>query len=254
MEYIKTFEQYSNSDLIIEKLDYNKIEEYVKKIGSNPKIFNIIDKLKKYLMPLYNNYTKDGIIQSDKLYNDIKTLSLDTSERREYDYETGRYVDVKENKILKILVKIIKAPYELVKWLWEEIVDTYKDSFLLGTLLTITILISAVFIVCLGIMIYLFIDHLNNKFEIGVVANKEISFSPAHTNLIPITTTNGKTTTTILVPIHIPNTWSVNVKDINSERIEIWSTSDQSYVEGIGLGDTLYLTNFNFSGKVKSGK
>ena len=56
MEYIKTFEQYS--ELIIEKIDYNKIDEYVKKISSNPKIFKIVDKLKKYLTPLYNNYTK----------------------------------------------------------------------------------------------------------------------------------------------------------------------------------------------------
>lgn len=261
MEYIKTFEQYSNSELLLEKIDYNKIDEYVKKIASNPKIFTILNKLKKYLTPLYNNYTKNGVIQSDKLFNDIKTLSLNTSEkfdfydtRNEYDYETGRYVEVKENKILRILVKIIKAPYELVKWLWDEIVDSYKDSFFMGTLLSITVLITAAFIVLIGIMIYLFIDHLKNKFEIGVVANKEITFVPAHINLIPVTTSNGKTTTTILVPVHIPNTWSVDVKDINSERVEVWSTSEKSYVEGIGLGDTLYLTNFSFSGKVKSGK
>lgn len=85
-----------------------------------------------------------------------------------------------------------------------------------------------------------------------MVANKEITFIPAHTNLIPTLISNGKTTTTILIPVYIPNTWSVNVKDINSDRVEIWSTSEKSYVEGIGLGDTLYLTNFGFSGKVKS--
>lgn len=144
MEYIKTFEQHSNSELILEKLDYNKVEEYVKKIGSNPNIIKVVEKMKKYLLPLYKNYTSNGVIQSDKLYNDLKTLSLNTSEefdfydnRREYDYNTGRYVDV---------------------------------------------------------------------------------------------------------------------KDIDGERIEVWSTSDKSYVEGIGVGDTLYLTNFSFSGKVKSGE
>ena len=207
------------------------------------------------MFSVFNN----GIIQVDKLYNDIKDFSLNTSEkfdfydtRSKYDYETGRCVEVKENKILRILVKIIKAPYELVKWLWDEIVDSYKDSFFLGTLLSITVLITAVFIVFIGIMIYLLIDHLKNKFEIGVVANKEITFIPAHTNLIPTPISNGKTTTTILIPVYIPNSWSVNVKDINSDRVEIWSTSEKSYVEGIGLGDTLYLTNFGFSGKVKS--
>ncbi len=261
MEYIKTYEQHLNDDLILEKLDLNKIEEYVKKIGSNPNLFKMVDKLKKYLQPLYKNYTKDGVIQLDKLSSDIKSLSLNTSEEfdfynteRHFDYNKREYVTTRENKILKILTKIIKAPYELVKWVWESIVDNFEDGFWSGTLWTIIMICMATLIVLLGIIIYLMVDHLINKFETGIVVNKEIKFTPAHMNVVPVTVSTGKSISTVLIPIYVPNTWSVKVKDIDGERVEIWSTSNQSYVEGIGVGDTLHLTNFNFSGKVKSGE
>ena len=71
----------------------------------------------------------------------------------------------------------------------------------------------------------------------GVV--QSVDFTPAHTAIVPVTTMCGKVPITTMVPVYIPDTWSVKVKEPGGDETEGWETTSRSIGDQLSKGDTI---------------
>lgn len=80
-----------------------------------------------------------------------------------------------------------------------------------------------------------------NKITSGEVIDKE--FTPAHskTRMVPVTTFNGKTSSTILVPYvyHYSDNWEITIRDYNEENNELTATYrvTEDIYNSVDIGD-----------------
>lgn len=80
-----------------------------------------------------------------------------------------------------------------------------------------------------------------NKITSGEVIDKE--FTPAHSNtrMVPVTTFNGKTSRTILVPYayHYSDNWEITIRDYNEEKNELTATYrvTEDVYNSVDIGD-----------------
>ncbi len=72
----------------------------------------------------------------------------------------------------------------------------------------------------------LLISGCGNKLREGEVCGKEFREAYTTTRLMPLTISNGKTTTTTLIPyiVRYPDRWSVTIKAYNEDNRE-WETA-----------------------------
>ena len=136
-----------------------------------------------------------------------------------------------------------------MKWFFSEIKEMYEDSIWLGVLFSF---ISLMLISLLFILLFLIgsmVTGCINRFDTGIVVKDDIGnvieFHPEHNESIPYTTYVGKIPITNYMNEHIPNTWTFEVKDIKSNKIETWETTDEYKIKNIHEGDTLNINNFN---------
>lgn len=104
----------------------------------------------------------------------------------------------------------------------------------LGSLFWIAAILVGFCLYLLGTLVYLNVFY--TPMDKGVV--QEVNFIPEHTDLVPMTTMCGGIAITTLVPVHYPNTWNVQVKEINSDKIEEWKTTE-SIGQNLNKGDTI---------------
>ena len=108
------------------------------------------------------------------------------------------------------------------------------DRFM-GVFVWVAALFVAGLLYFCGLMLYL--NFFYTPIQKGIV--EDVSFSPAHTALIPMVISTGKSTTTILVPTYIPDTWQVEVKEMDSEETEVWTTTNKYKGEDLKEGETI---------------
>lgn len=72
--------------------------------------------------------------------------------------------------------------------------------------------------------------------DVTVVGEK---YTPAHTDLIPITHWIGKTPVTIMTPIDRADSFELEVKDVESEKREWWNVSNGTF-DQIFVGERLH--------------
>jgi len=278
MKHLKTFEYFfyepSNSEIeqfldkwnlktynrfINEKFNLKSPDKLVKLFSSNvSKDFtNFITDNKKFFKPFVNKYINNGVIDMQKISNDFKIAFESSNE------------SVVLDRIIQFLKSIIKLPVnifnQLIEFLkpliplfqssnegfrdtmfWDLLIEPWRNrEWGTGILTSIMGLIVAFFIYILSYFIYINVEHAIDGLDKGVIVS-EISFEPAHTDIVPTTISDGKTTTTIFVPVNIPDTWSFDVKSIKKDRIERWSTSSPTLSNTIEKGDTLNADNFSF--------
>lgn len=100
---------------------------------------------------------------------------------------------------------------------------------------------KAVLGIC-AVILSLLLSGCGSKLREGEVYDK--SFTPAYTQLMmmPMSISNGKSISTILIPfyVHHPDTWSVSIKEFR-EKDETWVTAtywvNQTVYDSVNIGD-----------------
>jgi len=92
------------------------------------------------------------------------------------------------------------------------------------------------------VLTVLLISACGNKIREGEVSGKEFKEAYTTTSIMPQIISNGKTTTTIIVPytIHYPDRWSVTIKAYNEDDRE-WETATywvtKKVFDAVNIGD-----------------
>lgn len=170
---------------------------------------------------------------------------------------------------LKTLLSVFKLPFNIVNklieflrpmvhlfesvnegfrdtWFYEYLIEPWIDREWGVAIITnlMALLVGALFTI-IGIFIYTQIEHSINGLDKGIIQT-EIQYEKAHTDYVPMVYSNGKSTWTVITPIFTPDTWYFEVKGIDNDRIETWSTTVYDYAEDIKVGDTIESDNFSF--------
>lgn len=99
---------------------------------------------------------------------------------------------------------------------WDIFIEPWQEKdYGIGIITAILGLIVAFGIYIIGLFVYINIEHDINGLDKGVVVSK-VSFKPAHTDLMPMTVYNGNKTTTIIVPIDVPDTTGNFIIDLKN--------------------------------------
>jgi hypothetical protein len=243
MKHLQTYENYISLNESLFNIDKDELQKMINKISKLLPFDKILSKsgdfknfMKKFSLPSgYFNMSKVPFISlNENIFNDFNDW----------------YSDEGENKILNILKKVFLFPTWLISFLIGEIYYSFADrDFLMGSLLVIiAAMVIGIFSV-LGYYGYNYTDKLINGIDNGIVISETPNFVPAHTDLVPITISNGKTTTVVITPIFVPDTWYFEVK--NSDRIEKWSTTDKSKLDDIEKGDTVNNDDYIWCDNIK---
>lgn len=88
--------------------------------------------------------------------------------------------------------------------------------------------------------ILLLLSGCGKKLTEGEVCDKQFTEAHSQVVMMPIVTTNGKTTTTTLIPYvrYHPDTYSVSIKDFQNEKwvTEVYYVSKEVY-DAVSIGD-----------------
>jgi hypothetical protein len=234
MIYLKTFDQ------INESKDSNVLETLLEKFSkgiNNDKLLKLLEPYKDTLKKYYDKYYKNGVIDSQLIYNDFKSFNFSANER--YSWED--YGDDKsKNPILRFLYKVfVRFPKSFAKDVWEmfeyTVLDEFRErSFLGGIVGSLLWIMVAILVYILGFYAYKATDWYFNGLNSGKVIT-ELHFIPEHEEAILNTMSDGKTTYTYTTYIHIPDTWTTKVEGDNG-RIEDWQTTNRNLVNKIKVG------------------
>ena len=236
MQYIKTFNQLNESN------DSNILEKLLSKFSENIDS----DKLKKLLEPYqntikkyYDKYYKNGVIDAQLIYNDFKKFNFSANE--EYSWDDEDYADDdSKNPILRLLYRVfVRFPKNVITGIWsifkETVIDSFSDGdIMLGAIASFLWVITAVLVFVLGVFTYQATDWYFNGLESGKIIT-ELEFKPAHSQPVVHTISNGKTTSTYITYIWVPDTWTTEVEGENG-RIEDWSTTNPNLVDKVRIG------------------
>ena len=235
MKYLQTYSQLNESngyDILT-----NLLNKFSKKIDAK-KLTSLILPNKNLLMPYYNKYVKNGVINADDIYRDFKRLNF-TANEGHYDYD---YADnYKSNPILRFLYKLfVRWPKNIITGIWElfydTVIETWHDSKLAGIVASILWLVVGIFVYLLGYFIYSGIEHEINGLENGKVSKE--SFEPGHYEARVHTINTGKETITYTSNDWVPDTWYVEVVGEDNRR-EVWYTYNHKVGDSVEVGDEI---------------
>jgi hypothetical protein len=197
-------ESFSNDD---------KLQSLLQKFGKTidtKELFKLLEPYKKTLRKIAAKYTVDGKIDAGLIEKDIKRFSLSTNE------------GLSENVLLRLLVRIINLPINLVRILFHFFKNMWDEQNWIKAFQTF---IVAIVIFVLSFAIYQTGEHVVNGISAGIV-NTEVEFVPEHyeTHYHTYTDSDGESHT-YTTEEFIPDTWSMDVRASNG-RIETWQTID----------------------------
>lgn len=236
MRYIKSYTQLNEStgsDILKPLLD-----KFSNKIDSK-KLAELILPNKDILLPYYNKYVKNGVIQADMIYSDFSKFNFKANEGY---WDPEDYADDKNNHpVLRFFYKLfVRWPKSFITGVWEifydTVIDTWRDSKFMSIVMSILWIGVAMLVYLIGYLTYSFVEHSINGLENGVVKAEE--FRPAHYETHIHTINTGKTVSTYTTNDWVPDTWYVEVEGENG-RVETWKTSNSQIGENTEEGDTV---------------
>lgn len=237
------------SESISLNVDLNKSIEIAVKISEmvTPDVLKKFEKQAIKLKPFVKKYTKDDEILLDKLLPIIKNKENVSESLSGF------------NDLLKVFKKLGKGIYDFfisIKGFLYDVFTKYKK--LVGDLSTeykskslayfIHVLVGCVIWV-LSYSIYLELDQSINGIDTGVVV--DIDFIPYHIETKHEFKIDIDEKMTRKRNIHIPDTWTLTVKDLKTGRTEEWKTTISQFANTIENGDTVYSEDFNFKKLIK---
>jgi hypothetical protein len=198
---IRTYEQFVNENLSLNKEQIEKALALIQSKIPFKKLTNIIKKNKDKILFFIKKYTNG----KDTIYTE---KILHTNE------------GFKDSAFYEFFIEIFTEGF---------------GGIVMGGLIWILSLLGAFLIYLLGV--YLYMNLIYKPFDSGVVQKTE--FIPARTNIVTTYIHVGKSMVPIINTIHVPDTYEVTIKDINSDKIEKWSTTDMDQKENLIKGDTI---------------
>jgi len=215
MKYVINYNNYIKNNQLHENFSYNeklgiskesidKALSIIQKKMPYQKFVSYIKKYEKYIKWLVDNFTNGkNIVYTDKV-NAYLSKNEGFKDTMIYDLFVGTFIDNGVfGKIMGSLIWIV--------------------SFFTGFLLYL-----------LGVLLYLNIFY--TPMDRGIVQDNK--FVPAHTIYVNNIIYVGKTTIIQLIPINVPDTWVLSVKELNNDDVEKWETT--SYKSGNkNIGDTI---------------
>jgi hypothetical protein len=198
-----------------ESFGNDKLQSLLQKFGKTidtKELFKLLEPYKKTLIKIATKYTVDGKIDAGLIEKDIKRFSISTNE------------GLSENVILRLLVRIINLPINLVRILFHFFKNMWEEQDWMKAFQTFVV---AIIIFVLSFSIYQIGEHSMNGISVGIV-NTEIKFVPEHyeTHYHTYTDSDGESHT-YTTEEFIPDTWSMDVRASNG-RIETWKTIDHN--------------------------
>jgi hypothetical protein len=187
---------------------------------------------KSYITKLAKKYTTDGVIDFDRIYNDLKSLRFGISES----------FDKKNNIVLRLLHSFfIGLPKSLIVNMWNIFKDIVIDSFktrdwITGTLSSIATILVIVIIYTLSYFSYQTGEHVINGLNYGEV--KYIKFEPAHYEKRVRLMHTGSGIHTYRSNYYIADRWIVYVVGENG-REEKWVTYSPEIANNTKIGQTI---------------
>ena len=232
----------------------SKSEDVIKRVLSkvsnidSGKVWMLLSPYKSYMDKLVSKYTTDGVINSDKIYSDLRSLQFGVSESRfsrdPWNWREPKSYDKDENNniILRLLYRFfVRWPKDLVIGLWElfkvMVIDEIRDRNWFGAALGSILSIGTAFLVyLLGYWSYQFTEHAINGLDSGVV--QEIRLEPAHYETHYHTYRIGKTTHTYTTRDYVADRWHVDVVG-KGGREEMWVTYSPEIAHHTEVGQTI---------------
>jgi hypothetical protein len=237
---------YNYNDFLINEgmnIDPVKLDKVIKKISENipPKFFEVVDKYKDSLSGMVKKFTTDGIVNVNKL---IPLVNVKES-INEANGGWFKYIKYLLSKILPI--EFFRSIGDLI---YDMLIEPFKDGdYLVGAFHSFVTIALGFLIFLMGYLIHMGIDQVFNGMEQGIVKS-EVTFEPAHNQVITNTHSNGKSTYTTTTIIRVPDTWAFEVEDFEGKRVEQWKTTDKSEIN-IEQGDTLNSDDYSWSFTLK---
>lgn len=239
MNKIFTYDEFISEELLYGKIDIDEINKVVAKLYRNVNS-DVIEKLNKYkdkFLPFLKKYTKDGKILLFKILKDANQNISESSNRGikiggDFNYQPNK--PNKKSNIFSDFLKIFSGLFN---------VNIFVYGLLVGAI--------GVFICASSMLIHNIIDHRSSGIEKGVIVS-DIKFEEAHDDfpIVEYVSSNGSTDSYNFTE-HVPDTWMFEVKDIESDRIERWSTTNKELINNIEKGDTLSSDDFKWDFTIK---
>jgi hypothetical protein len=243
MKHLQTYENYISLNESLFNIDKDELQKMINKISKLLPVDKILSKANDF-----KNFMKKFSL-SDGSFNMSKVPFISLNENIFWDFNDW-YSDEGENKILNILKKVFLFPTWCISILIGELIDCFEDrEFLMGSLLVLLAAMVIGIFSILGYYGYNYGEKLINGIDNGIVISETPKFVPSHTDLVPITISNGKSTTVVMTPVLVPDTWYFEVK--NNDRIEKWSTTDKSKLDDIEKGDTVNNDDYIWCDNIK---
>jgi hypothetical protein len=197
----------------------DKLNLLLKKFGKSIDTKELLELLEPYkgkLRKLSAKYTINGKIDASLIEKDIRKLNLSTNEA------------LSENVILRLLVRVINLPINLVRILFHFFKNMWDEGNFIKLVQTFVV---AIIVFILSFSVYQIGEHVVNGISVGIV-DTEVKLTPAHyeTKTHTYTDGNGKLRT-YTTQEYVPDTWEMDVRASNG-RIETWETTDK--VSGVG--------------------
>lgn len=241
MKHLQTFESFS----VNEKFDGG---DFLSKLLNSFSKNIDMKKLQEYILPhkelikgYYLKYVKDGVVDSQSMYNDFSKFNFSTNEGFYDDYAD----DLDNNSILRFMYKLfVRWPKTFIKGLWEffhfTVIETFKDGGL-GIVMSffgiLAWILTAILTFLIGFLIVEYVDLGMNGLERGKVKT-ELRFEPHHYELHTHTVFSGKSMFSYTTNDYVADRWHATVEGDNG-RIESWVTYNQDLSKSTKVGQEI---------------
>jgi len=240
----RIYEETLNEQMLNEKMfniDKEKLQQAINTIAPKIQANKIIQHAKSF-MPFVKKFTNsDGSVNMDN----IPFMQL--KENIFSDFADWYENDGDWNSKKQFLGSMLKKVFLFPAWFISETIRVIIKCFQGGdyTISGILTLLLAMFITLIGFLgtvIYKHTEHGINGIDNGIVISK-----PYRAELDNIRKIRVQVGDNIF---HIPNNnihiWSVDVKDVNSDRTEQWITTDENIRNTVVKGDTININDYTW--------
>ncbi len=237
---ITKYDEFLNESLF--NIDREELAEAINRISKHipQEIIDVLNKSKDKIFPFLSKYVTDGQLDLSKL-----GFLVSVSEELNTDWYEDNYENRDESPLYRVLKKVFGFPVYLVQITIDFLKETFEDSWVMGSLMTILIAMIMALISFLGWYTVSAIEAHNNGLTIGDVITVVEYHRPYTTHSmvgkVPVTT-------------YHPARWTFEVRGIDkkgNERIEMWSTHDGVKAEQVDKGDRVNQEDFAWEGTVK---
>jgi len=223
MKHLKSYQQLNESQKVNEFLG-TILDRFEEKVDSK-KLFHFLLPFKKEMDSLCRKYYKEGAIDADKIYSDIKSFNLTTESYWDKTYDE----DEDNNVVLRYLYKFfVKWPKSFVTGLWDifhmTVIEPWQEDGLgkvLSSLMMVMWILVGIIVYIISIWSFLFFDMKFNGLTHGKVTGN--NFEAAHTETYTSTIMVGKVPIIQYHTRHVDDRWHIQIKG-EGGRVEDWVT------------------------------